>query len=358
MRLYIFPIIILVILSLLYGMLYFSVKQLSLLLQFPYNSWYKWLYVGYMLLIPIAMLLGRTWWNEISRFLFVTVNSSLVIVLYSFLVVFLFFLLNKLFLFSPSINRFLIPLFIIGITLYSLINGITLRTRLVKIPFSQLKESIRIAQITDLHLGSIFKTKYLSHIVDEINKQKHDLVVITGDFIDDVGITTVDDLKSLERIAVPIYYITGNHEMYGDIKKILYTIAQTKAIILHNQVAYFKGIPIVGIDDIGHQPKDNLSSIFKKIPINDSLFTLLLSHQPINWKYSKNIHFNLQLAGHTHGGQLFPFTFIVPLFFPEYKGLYQQDNQYIYVSQGAGSWGPPLRLGTKNELTIIQLDPK
>ncbi len=218
---------------------------------------------------------------------------------------------------------------------------------------------IRIVQISDVHVGLIIKEKRLQSLVSKIEEAKPDMLVSTGDLLDG-ELNNVLPLAAIFGQIKPQfgkYAVTGNHEYYAGITKSLEFTRQAGFEVLLDEGREVAGINIVGIDDItGRRAvivNENSRSTKTMPAINNDKFVLLLKHQPY---VNKSDNFNLQLSGHTHGGQIFPFRLVTALFFQNNYGYYDlEKNKSLYVSRGVGTWGPPVRIFAPPEITVIDL---
>ncbi len=235
----------------------------------------------------------------------------------------------------------------------------TIRIQTNKIPGKIGK--VTIAQISDVHLGLIVREKKLKKIVGIIKEARPDILVSTGDLVDgdiDKLNGLVDLLKDVEP-PFGKYAVMGNHEFYAGIGNSLDFHKKTGFKMLRGEGLAVKGvINIAGFDDPAgkrfqtHEvvEKDVLSSL----PGN--LFTVLLKHSPVINKESIGL-FHLQLSGHTHKGQIYPFRYLTRLVFPLYTGYHKlSDDSHLYVSRGSGTWGPPIRFLAPPEVTLIELE--
>jgi len=225
----------------------------------------------------------------------------------------------------------------------------------------ELKEfDFSIVQISDLHIGGLIDREFVKASVQKINALKPDIVCITGDIID----TALDGIKEtileLEGIEAKhgIYYILGNHEYFHDPMKIIDFIKTTKITMLLNENVSINALKlnIVGVTDrIGYRTNILVPDIHKAFKDSNPAFkTILLAHQPKFIEELGNYSPELILSGHTHGGQVWPFEYLVRLQQPYVKGLHKLTNgSYIYVNSGIGFWGPPMRLGSQAEITYI-----
>jgi uncharacterized protein len=218
---------------------------------------------------------------------------------------------------------------------------------------------IRIVHISDVHIGLIIKEKRLQALVDKIEEAKPDILISTGDLLDGELNNVLPLATQFEQIKPKFgkYAVTGNHEYYAGIEKSLEFTRQAGFEVLQDEIRQVAGINIVGIDDVTGRRSgivNENSRSTKTIPATkNNKFVLLLKHQPYVNKADSS---NLQLSGHTHGGQIFPFRLITSLFFENNYGYYDLgENKLLYVSRGVGTWGPPVRIFAPPEITIIDL---
>lgn len=245
-------------------------------------------------------------------------------------------------------------LIVFCISAYSVSNNLSGRmVKIIKLHSSKIKNPIRVVLIADTHISRFHSVEYLAAIVGEINDQHPDIVCICGDFAD--GGTNFSTIKPLDKIKAPVYLVMGNHEVWnnhnGEIEKLL---NKTKAIILHK--SKYKGVQFIGANfKNGHH---GLWEELKDIVIDTKEYNILLYHEPNEVEVAQDAGIDLMLSGHTHGGQIFPWNYVTKLAYKYIKGLYEFKGMLIYVSQGTGVWGPPMRLGSINEITIIDLKPE
>jgi predicted MPP superfamily phosphohydrolase len=218
--------------------------------------------------------------------------------------------------------------------------------------------------ISDAHIGTHRGRPYLEQIVRETNRLKPDLVLITGDLVDGSSALEPGVLSPLDELNAPTYFTTGNHEGYIDTERALEIITSHGIRILHNEVVETHGLQLVGLDymkadeDAFPTREVNLFTIKEellKIPFHKEKPVILMHHSPVGLEYVTARGVELMLSGHTHAGQAFPATLFTPLVFTLNKGLYKRDKTYFFVSQGAGTFGPRIRLGTSNEINLIRL---
>ena len=232
----------------------------------------------------------------------------------------------------------------------------------MKLPAQVAK--LTIAQISDVHLGPMVGERRLARIIRLLERVKPDLVVATGDLVD----AQMDRLNNLAAMLATLnpplgkFAIAGNHEFYAGIRQSGRFLNTAGFNFLRNEVFSLNGlINIVGVDDPAGKrryPENSVVGKEEKILLKDSdpeKFTLLLKHRPRLEKESIG-QFDLQLSGHTHGGQIFPFNLITRLFYSRQRGLHRLDSgSMLYVSRGTGTWGPPMRFLSPPEVTLIEL---
>ena len=236
----------------------------------------------------------------------------------------------------------------------------TLRIQTNKIPRETGK--IIIAQISDVHLGLIVGKEHLKQIVELVRKTNPDILVSTGDLVDG-DIDTLDGLVNMLKSIEPRYgkyAVTGNHEFYAGIDNSLDFIKKTGFMVLRGEGIVAHGVVnIAGVDDPAGKPFP-YKDVSEKVLLSSlprHLFTVLLKHRPVVDKDALGL-FDLQLSGHTHKGQIYPFRYLTRLAFPLYTGYHElPGNTHLYVSRGSGTWGPPIRFLTPPEVTIIELVP-
>lgn len=246
---------------------------------------------------------------------------------------------------------------------------LVVRTEVVLSKLAPAHDGFVVVQLSDLHLGKTLGGDFLRAVVQQVNLLKPDLVVITGDLVDGGVAMLAQDVQVLEHLKSRhgTFFVTGNHEYYAgasDWEKHLRTLGIT---VLHNQVQAIRQdgqvvFDLVGIPDetarrmVGDGAAPDLhGSLAQREQPADDVPLILLAHQPkvIDQAVAEGV--DLQLSGHTHGGQMWPFGALVMLDQPYLAGLHQRQQTQIYVSRGTGFWGPPIRLGAPAEISHITL---
>jgi predicted MPP superfamily phosphohydrolase len=221
-----------------------------------------------------------------------------------------------------------------------------------------------IAQITDLHLGPTLGREWLAGVVARVNELGADLVAITGDLVDGRVAElreVVEPLREL-RARRGVFFVTGNHEYYSRAAEwVAYLPGLGLRVLRNERVTIGEGaasFELAGVDDWnarGMAP-GHAQDIGRALGGRDpARAVVLLAHQPRAVLEAARLGVGLVLAGHTHGGQLFPWNHLVYLQQPVIAGLARFDETWIYVSEGTGFWGPPMRLGTRSEITLVTL---
>ncbi|OPX96090.1 MAG: putative metallophosphoesterase [Syntrophorhabdus sp. PtaB.Bin006] len=228
-----------------------------------------------------------------------------------------------------------------------------------KIPANPGK--LRIVQISDVHIGLIVGKERLEKIVEKIRKVGPDILVSSGDLVDG-QLDSMEELSGLLRAIDPPlgkFAVTGNHEYYAGLPRAIRFTEKAGFKMLRCESVTIPGaITIVGVDDAmvrNSSQREGVAEIGLLGKGERKVFTLLLKHRPIVNEGSAGF-FDLQLSGHTHKGQIFPFGLIARLFFPLFSGYYDlPGGSCLYVSRGAGTWGPPVRFLAPPEVTLIEL---
>jgi len=221
-------------------------------------------------------------------------------------------------------------------------------------------EGVRIAQLSDMHLGTGPRPTQIKRLVDQTLSLKPDLIVLTGDIFDGQIEEIGPEISELARLRAEhgVYFVLGNHECYWDWKACVATVENLGFIPLLNVGVSVnirgKSIYIAGLTDPA-APHAGGEAPQIPMPPSISSFNLMLVHQPQFATKVAAYPYHLQLSGHTHGGQFFPWNLAVKKMYSISGGLGREKNLWVYVSHGSGYWGPPLRLGTQGEVTELIL---
>jgi predicted MPP superfamily phosphohydrolase len=240
--------------------------------------------------------------------------------------------------------------------------------RRVEVPIAGLPAALHgltIVQITDLHIGASIKRPYIERVVDAVNALEPDIIAVTGDLVDgsvrDLGRHT----EPLGRLAARYgaFFVTGNHEYYSGVSEWIEEVRRLGLVVLVNEhvVLRHRGVAVVvaGVTDYNAgyfhpSHRSDPAAALAGAP-SDAGVKLLLAHQPRSAFAAAPLGFDLQLSGHTHGGQIFPWKYLVRLQQPFTAGLHRLGPLWVYISRGTGYWGPPKRLGAPSEITYLRL---
>jgi uncharacterized protein len=237
----------------------------------------------------------------------------------------------------------------------------------VDVPLENLPpefDGFRILQITDIHASMTVRRDYVQRIVDRANEQKHDMIAITGDLADgrvvDLGSET-EPLADL-RAKFGTFFVTGNHEYYSGVDSWLAEAERLGFIPLLNEHSIIQRhgaeIVLAGVTDyrasriVPHHASDPEAAL---AGAPEDSVKIMLAHQPKSVFQAEPAGADLLITGHTHGGQYFPWNYVVSLDQPYVHGLHRHGKTHVYVSRGAGYWGPPIRVGAPSEITVLRL---
>ncbi|MDM8544470.1 metallophosphoesterase [Desulfococcaceae bacterium HSG9] len=236
---------------------------------------------------------------------------------------------------------------------------------IVEIELAGLKQDVKVMHLSDIHIGHHRGKEYLTRIVVETNRLKPDVVLLNGDLVDSNVALLPGTLSALADFDAPVFFTGGNHDNYVNTERLFEIITQHGVRILHNEIVDFAGIYWIGLDYMKpdnetfdmHPSKDKrtIKEILPQIPLKEDKPSVLIHHSPVGIKYISERGIDLMLSGHTHAGQIFPGTLIMSVFFPFNKGLHKKDDLQVFTSQGAGTYGPRVRIGTSNEINFLHL---
>ena len=207
----------------------------------------------------------------------------------------------------------------------------------------------------------------MQKLVNLVNEAKPDIIFFTGDCFESWYNFNAQTLEPFAQLNAPIYFVEGNHDGYVNNKQAKQLLREAGVHVLENEVTTDKGLCIVGLEYMSadtkstntHAPhrSETIESTLPSLPIDKTLPVIALQHSPIGTDYIEKAGIDLLLSGHTHGGQLWPLTWINNHVFRYNKGLNRQNTLQIYTSCGSGSFGPPMRMGTSSEVTLLHLEP-
>jgi len=264
-----------------------------------------------------------------------------------------------------------VPLLALAITVLGFVNARRLaRVKQVEVPIAGLPPSLHgyaIAQVSDIHVGPTIKRPYLNAIVNRVNKLGADAIAVTGDLVDGSVHRLSLHTQPLARLSAPdgVFFVTGNHEYYSGAEEWIAEVRRLGLTVLLNQHVLRRRedatVMIAGVADYtahyfnpAHKSDPHAAAGKAKDAAD---VRILLAHQPRSAPEAAEAGFHLQLSGHTHGGQFFPWNLFVPLQQPFVAGLHRVRDMWVYISRGTGYWGPPKRFGAPSEITLVRLVP-
>lgn len=337
---------------------YFVFDNIWNLSNLSKNNLFYILIIALVISFPIAMFLERTFNSPASRAFYMLSAVWVGVLFFMFSLILVYKLASLFVVISPMIALYSI----IGVTfilsIYSIAHANSLVVKEINIPISGLKENIKAIQISDIHIGTVNQKDFLEKIVNKVNDLNPDVVFLTGDFVDGSAPISSEIINPINNIKAKTFFVIGNHEIYDGLDKIMPLINNTKLRVLRNETSSFRGMNIIGID---YQEGKAWIPELDNMNISKTKPNILLYHAPtISANDLEKKGIQLMLSGHTHGGQIFPFHLLAWLGNTYLSGLHSSSNNssYSYTSEGTGTWGPPMRLGTNSEITIINLKPK
>ena len=268
------------------------------------------------------------------------------------------------------------------LAIWSIVNAHRLEVRRIALSSPKLDRPVRLVQLSDVHVGSR-GPGFLPRIVRRVNALDPDAVFVTGDLIDLMRLPE-DALDPIGALAAPAFFAIGNHERYVGSDAVCARLEALGVTVLRNARVEWGTMRIVGIDDA--EARDQVARVLGRLGDDDggghggrdgegaaggvagsvrrsgrdgeeAPFTILMYHRPDGLEDAARSGIDLMLCGHTHNGQIVPFHWLVKRYFPRIAGRYEAGATVLYVSPGTGTWGPTMRLGSSNEITVFELSP-
>lgn len=246
--------------------------------------------------------------------------------------------------------------------LCGMVNARRVRVKRIKAALPNLPASWRgrtAALLSDLHLGHVNGRGFVRKIVARIRALRPDVVFIAGDHFDGAQVSAANLAAEWKQCSPPFgaYFVTGNHEEFTDPAKYLNALSDAGVRVLNNERVRIDGLDIVGVHYRDLVRRERFGSILQGAGLDRGRANILLAHAPDGMEIAESAGISLQLSGHTHAGQLVPFTWLIRRFSREYTyGLNRFGKLLIYTSSGCGTWGPPMRVGTRPEIVLIEFD--
>jgi predicted MPP superfamily phosphohydrolase len=269
-------------------------------------------------------------------------------------------------LFDVPLERRTIALWLFGLALcvsaYGVVDARWTRVRRISVRLAHLPDSWRgraAALVSDMHLGHVRGRSFTERIVEMLNHLRPDVVFITGDLFDGTAVDLDWVIQPWSKLAIPLgaYFVEGNHEEFADSRKFLDAVRKHGIRVLNNEKTSVDGMDLIGVPYRTIVRPAEFQSALREAAIDRNRASILLAHAPNQLKIAEEAGVSLQLSGHTHRGQFFPWTWVTSrIYGPFVYGLNRFGSLWVYTTSGAGTWGPPVRLGAPPEIVLIRFD--
>jgi predicted MPP superfamily phosphohydrolase len=246
--------------------------------------------------------------------------------------------------------------------IYGIVNARWIRVKRLSVKLPNIPSSWRgrvAVLVSDVHLGHVNGLGFMRHIIAMLGRLRPDVVFIAGDLYDGSKVDPDELAAPWKKFSAKFgaYFVTGNHEEFSDPAKYLDAVRSSGVQVLKNQKAIIDGLQIVGVHDRDSAEPGRFRAILENADIDRNRASILLTHSPRGLQIAEDAGVSLQLSGHTHGGQIFPFRWFTERIFGQYTyGLQRFGELMVYTSSGAGTWGPPMRVGTRPEIVLIRFE--
>lgn len=221
-------------------------------------------------------------------------------------------------------------------------------------------DGLRIVQLTDLHVGSLLGARWVGQRLAEVEALRPDLVLVTGDLVDHDGVLSESLAPLFHRLRarLGVWGVLGNHEYYAGLDRSLRVFDASGITLLRDRATEIApGLVLAGVDDLSARRQLGIDDhpVDRALAGRPAGTTIFMSHSPWSVERAAELGVNLMLSGHTHAGQIWPFTYVVKLMYPFVAGRFDVNGMTLVVSRGTGFWGPPMRLFRPGEITAITL---
>jgi uncharacterized protein len=314
-----------------------------------------------------ASLLAFRYYNALTRFFYTMAVSWLGVLNFLLIAACFSRMVYGISGFFPiSLNQQLLAEILFGsailVSLYGMINARIIRVTRIRVQLPNLHKRWQgktAVWVSDTHLGQVRNYGFAKRIATMVQELCPDIVFIGGDLYDGVAADLKKLAEPFSSIGSPhgTYFITGNHEEFSDKSKYLKAVTDAGMSVLNNEMVNLDGLQIIGVNYRDSRDEQRFKTILQSVGINREQPSILLKHSPDNLEIAQSEGISLQISGHTHRGQILPFRFIAFLIYGGYHyGLKRLGNLAVYTSSGAGTWGPPMRVGADAEIVLIQFN--
>jgi predicted MPP superfamily phosphohydrolase len=308
-----------------------------------------------------ATILGTYYYNTFTRTYYVLAAVWIGLCVYLFFASTLFGVLVMLPVSLPTTNvGMALMTAALLVSVYGFFHSRNIRIVETEISLANLPASWRGKKaiwISDLHLGQLQGPAFARKVVDTVNALPHDIIFIGGDLFDGTGAPDINELVApLKDFRAPLgtYFITGNHEEFGDSGRFIAAVKSVGIRVLLDEKVDIEGLQLVGVDYHNASDKEQFKTILSKLSLDPQKPSLLLKHEPKDLDVAEEADISIQISGHTHRAQLWPLEYVAQLTYKGYAyGLKKFKNMQVFTSSGTGTWGPPMRVGTNSEIIVI-----
>ncbi len=353
------------------GIVVGSVIYLSKRMHFYFGTeTIKYWYV-FFAAMPVIMVAGMAIFSNstslagslVYRFAAITTGF----ILYFLMTVMVVDFVNLVFKIQPlilGVSAFVVAGIIVVVGIWSAFN---IKMTRIEVPLPGLQKEVRAVHLSDIHIGHFRGENFLQKILDLSMEQQPEMIFITGDLFDGRINLSEEVLEPMKKLRVPVYFVEGNHDGYTGVDRIKDYLRKQGVHVLENETEMLGELQIVGLNHMHADGQtrnmhanggSTIQGTLDTMAIDQTSPTILLHHSPEGAKYAAANGVDLYLAGHTHGGQIFPVTLLNEILFPYNRGMNKYEEMQVFVSEGVGTFGPPLRIGTKSEIVVLDLKPK
>lgn len=249
-----------------------------------------------------------------------------------------------------------------AVGLYGVFNASWTRITRARVRLANLPEAWRgrkAALVSDVHLGHVRNGSFLRRLIRLILSEEPDAIFIAGDLYDGTAIDAAKAAEPLSQLTAPhgVFFVAGNHEQFGDDSKYLDAVEAAGVRVLRNEKVNVNGLQVVGVPYRDAATNGGLASALRRVSIDRDRASILLTHAPDDPHTAESLGFSLQLSGHTHLGQFIPWSWMARRIYRQFVyGLSRIGKMQVFTSSGAGTWGPPLRLGSNPEIVMLEFE--
>lgn len=248
------------------------------------------------------------------------------------------------------------------VTILGLVQAVTIRITPYRVRLRNLPDFWKgktIAFVSDVHLGHVYGASFARRITRKINRLRPELVLVGGDLYDGTAIDAPRAVAPFAELDAPLgtYFVTGNHDQYGDEAAYLQAIRGVGMTVLDNRSVEVEGLQIAGVDYFDTADRDRYESLIGTVPVTRALPTVFVRHVPSYLDVAERAGMDLHLSGHTHRAQVFPFQYVTRAVYRGFDyGLRTLGAMQVITSSGVGNWGPPVRVGSRSEIVSITFE--